>query len=358
MRLKFTRFNTRRLILMAFAALSVFQLAYAQDSRFAQFYAAPLQTNPALIGVYEGQWRFAANYRELYSSILANKPFRTYAASFDARKRVMKGDYFGFGLSVMRDRVGASRFTQTQALLGASFMKQLGGSRYATADQYLIAGAQLGVGQRSFSWDKLWFSSQFDTGNAVVDYDADSGEGFDQQNTGAYLDFNAGLLWYALFDDNTSIYFGGAMHHINSPNISLLESDDEKLYSKYVVHGGGELPLGKNLSLLPAVAILKQGPSFSATGGGNFRYTSREWREVAIRAGVWGHLSNQLDKGMALDALIVSAILEVERWNFGVSYDVTTSLLASANNSRGAFELSLIYVHPEKSRFKVNCPKF
>lgn len=340
------------------AFLLAFSWANAQDTRFAQFYAAPLQTNPAMIGVYEGQWRFAANYRELYASILANKPFRTYAASFDMRTRVMKGDYFGFGISALRDQVGSSHFSQTQANIGASFMKQLGGSRYGTNDQYLIAGAQLGFGQRSFDWQKLWFSSQFDTGNAVVDYGSDSGEGFEDQNSKAYLDFNAGLLWYALFDDNQSIYVGGALHHINTPNISFLGVADEKLYSKIVGNAGGELPLGRSLSLLPAVAVMKQGPSFSTTAGANFRYTNREWRELAIRAGGWAHLANQLDQGVTLDAIIVSAILEVESWNFGLSYDITTSVLASANNSRGAFEVSLIYVHPEKSRYKVNCPKF
>jgi hypothetical protein len=69
-------------------------------------------------------------------------------------------------------------------------------------------------------------------------------------------------------------------------------------------------------------------------------------------------VSNELESGMAMDAVIISAILEMERWNLGVSYDVTTSTLSRANNSRGAFEVSLIYTHPEKSRYKVNCPNF
>ena len=47
-------------------------------------------------------------------------------------------------------------------------------------------------------------------------------------NTDIYLDFNAGLLWYALFADNQSLYFGGAIQHLNTPNISFLENVDEK----------------------------------------------------------------------------------------------------------------------------------
>lgn len=42
----------------------------AQDARFAQFYYAPLQLNPALTGVFEGQFRespITANYIPAYS---------------------------------------------------------------------------------------------------------------------------------------------------------------------------------------------------------------------------------------------------------------------------------------------------
>ncbi len=330
----------------------------AQDARLSQFYAAPLQVNPAMIGVFDGQSRVVLNYRELYASVLQDDPFRTLAASFDMRFRVSRGDYAGFGLGVMRDEVGVANFNRIRANLGGSYMKQLGGSRYSRSNQYLVAGAQLGIGQRGFDWGKLWFTNQFNIDQALVDYGADPGESFDQAKTNVYLDFNAGLMWYALFDNDMSLYLGGSLHHINEPNISFLDDDSEKLYSKWVLNGGGELPFTNSLSLLPAVMVMGQGPSFSATFGGNFRFTNRDWKEVAIRAGAWGHLANQLEQQKTLDAVIFTAILEVERWNFGVSYDVTVSKLASANNSRGAFELSLIYTSKSKERVRTVCPKF
>lgn len=334
--------------------------ANGQDPRYSQFYAAPLQLNPAMIGVYQGQFRIVANYRELYGSILGNRPFRTVSASFDFRKQVLKGDYVGFGISALRDEAGISNFNRQQAHLGASFMKQLGGSRYATNDQYLIAGAQFGIGQHGLDWGKLWFSQQFVEEVASIDYGADNGEAFIDSFTDLYIDFNAGLLWYALFDDNQSIYLGGAFHHLNTPNISFMGEANEDLHMRWVLHAGGELPLGgENLSLLPAVAVMGQNQSMSATAGGNFRYTNRDWREVAIRAGVWAHVSNKLESDLQLDAIAVTAILETGRLQIGVGYDITTSQLATANNSRGAFELSLIYTGAEKSRrYRVNCPNF
>ncbi|MCO6487349.1 MAG: PorP/SprF family type IX secretion system membrane protein [Phaeodactylibacter sp.] len=341
-----------------FCFLAAPRHAQAQDPRFSQFYAAPAELNPAMIGVYEGKFRIVANYRELYSSILDNNAFRTVAASFDMRQRIQQDDYFGFGFSVLRDEAGLSQFHRTKANLGASVMKQLGGSRYATYDQYLIAGAQLGFGQHGLNWQRLWFSQQFNASDGVIDTSTPSGENFDKQTTDLYLDFNAGVLWYVLFDDNLSLYAGGALHHLNNPSISFLENSEDKLDTRWTAHAGGEIPFTRELSLLPAVAVMGQNTHFSTTVGGNFRYTNRDWKEVAIRAGGWAHLSNELESGMAMDAVAVTAILEMERWNFGISYDITTSVLATANNSRGAFELSFIYTHPAQWRSSVKCPNF
>lgn len=282
MRFHFTLFS----ILCLFCTLATPRKTQAQDPRFSQFYAAPTELNPAMIGVYEGKFRIVANYRELYSSILGSHPFRTLAAGFDMRQRVQQDDYFGFGFSVLRDEAGLSQFHRTKANLGASFMKQLGGSRYATYDQYLIAGAQLGFGQHGLNWQKLWFSEQFNTGGGFIDASAPSGESFDKQTTDLYLDFNAGLLWYVLFDDHLSLYAGGALHHLNNPSVSFIEGSGDNLNTRWTVHAGGEIPFTRELSLMPAVAVMGQSPYFSTTVGGNFRYTNRDWKEVAIRAGV------------------------------------------------------------------------
>lgn len=348
--------NTFTLYLAFFLFLFI-QTADAQDPRFAQFYASPLSLNPAMTGVHEGQFRVVANYRELYNSVLGNQPFRTIATSFDYRHQINRGSYVGLGVNVMRDAAGVSNFNRQAGGLSASIMKQLGGGRYSSVDQFLVAGAQVGFGQHSLNWNNLWFSNQYDAANAAVNFDNASGEGMMENTSDMYVDFNAGVLWYALFDDRRSLYIGGALHHVNSPNISFLDEVDE-LPARWVAHMGGELPMGNELSLLPAIAVMGQNQSLSTTAGANFRYTNREWRELAMRVGGWAHVVNQLDSGFALDAITVAAILELEDWNLGFSYDVTTSTLTNANNGRGAFEVSLIYTHPAKSRVRVNCPNF
>lgn len=349
-------------LLFSFLAVCTLSSLTAQDARFSQFYANPQATNPALTGVMEGEMRFNANYRELYTSVLGNDGFKTISAGMDFRRPVGKGNFFGLGLNVMRDEVGESNFTRNQALVSGSFQKQLGGSRRGRGpSHFLVAGAQLGFGQRGFDVEKLWFSNQFfsdpNSRDAYIDRGLDSGESFMASSSGLYLDFNAGILWYGVFDDNTSFYAGAAASHLNEPNISSIGGLDQ-LHRKFTVHVGGEAPLGNsNFSILPAVIAQSQGPAFSTMAGANLRYTQRDWREVALRAGAWVHLSNRLDQ-IATDAIVISTILEMEKVQFGLSYDLSTGSITESNFGRGAFEISMIYTKPANYRSRVDCPKF
>lgn len=353
-------FQQLSLVLLFFGAF--FLRVEGQDPVFSQYYAAPVHLNPAMTGVFEGKFRVGLNYRDQWSSVLKDNPFRTIAASFDIRENISRYDYFAVGLSVMRDEAGLAQFQQNRSYLSFSYMKQLGGGRYRRADQYLVAGGQAGLGQNRINWDGLWFDAQFNNATYLPDpSNLPNGENSiigESQNTDLFLDANAGLMYYALFGDNRSFYIGGAISHLTSPNISFLENGDDPLYSRWLGHMGGEFPLTDQLSLLPAVMVTGQGPSLLSIFGGNFRYSNNDWRELAIRLGAWGRLSNQFESGMAMDAVVATAVLEMERWSIGLSYDITTSSFTAANNSRGAFEISLIYVHPANRRVSVNCPKF
>ena len=330
----------------------------AQDPVYSQFYTSALDLNPAMTGIFNGQYRVALNYREQWSSILNSVPFRTIGASADFRVHVVNDDFFTIGLKAMRDEVGIGNFSQSMGHLSTGFMKRLSSPRYRKGDQFLVGGLQLGFGQNSVEWGKLWFGRQFDLTNQTIDYSIPTGEINETLGrTRFYLDINLGVLWYLVYDEYTSIYAGFAMNHINAPNISFIENGSEELFRRYTFHAGGEIKLVGNLSILPAAMWSFQGPSMQINTGANFRYTHRDWREIAVRAGVWNRVSKRFE-GFNMDAIIFTTILELETWNLGLSYDVTTSALARANQSRGAFELSLIYVFPYTYRRSfVRCPK-
>ncbi|OAV45433.1 PorP/SprF family type IX secretion system membrane protein [Lewinella sp. 4G2] len=337
--------------------------ALAQDARFANLGATPQLTNPALTGVISGQLRATANYRELYTALPGAEGYRSYAAGVELRRPAGNGNYFGLGAQLQRDNAPSSDFNRTQGFIGGSYQQQIGGNLRRGLGQYLSAGAQVGFGQRGFDLNKVWFSNQYFVDNnsreAYIDRTLPSGEGIAGVGNGTYLDVNVGLSYFGTFGDRLAAYAGVGAYHLNAPNVSPLPAGRDDLDQRYVFHGGGELPLGNGYpSLLPAARVMVQGPSLDVLLGSHVRYTQRDWREVALRAGLWLQGSNQSGDNLKLNAIIVSFGLETERVQFAVNYDISVGDLNTITNSRGGWELSAIYQQPADYRGKVVCPKF
>jgi type IX secretion system PorP/SprF family membrane protein len=344
-------------IFILFCLLTLAASLRAQDPRFSQYYASPWNLNPALTGVFNGQWRATVNYRDQWSSFLAPVPFRTYSAAFEFRTPVVNEDYASFGIGATHDEAGTARYVQNKAHIGAAFLKQLSGGPRQT-ENYLSAGAQIGFGQNSIDWSRLWFSRQFDPGTETPNFGASNGEANANASSKVYVDFNAGLLWYMVFKNKGFFYLGGAMHHLNSPVITLAQDNKTVLYSRWTGHLGGQFPLNDNVALLPAALVMKQGPYFETDLGLNLRYSNNDQDELALRAGAWVREGNKLAKGFQTDAVTVVGMVEYNHWIIGLSYDITVSQLTQANNSRGAFEISLTYIASEHRRSRVVCPNF
>jgi type IX secretion system PorP/SprF family membrane protein len=349
------RYPISLLLLVVMTAAT--SLVQAQDPRFSQYYASPWNLNPAFTGVFNGKWRATVNYRDQWSSFLSPVPFRTYSAAFDARFNTVRNDYASFGIGAMHDEAGTARYEQNRMHLGGAYLKQLAGGRNK-ADHFLSFGVQAGFGQNSMDWTQLWFSRQFDPGAEKPDTGLSNGEPNQGEDTNLFFDFNAGLLWYMVFENDGYFYAGGSMHHINQPAISLTDNDAETLYARWSGHAGGLFPVTDNFGLQPGVLVMRQGPAFETNAGMNIRYSNNDLNELALRFGMWARMGNKLEQGMQMDALVLVTMLEFNRWMLGLSYDVTVSQLTQANNSRGAFELSLTYFHPEQRRVRVQCPKF
>ncbi len=349
-----------RLLLYTLNLISVLlpQLG-AQDPIFSQFYRTPHEVNPALLGVHEGGFQANVNYRELYSSLLPDRPFRTIHAAADWRFPIGRNDYFSFGPSIISDQVGEARLNRNAGYLGAAYLRQFSDGRYRGAEIYGGLGAQAGFGQFGIDLTNLWFSQQFDATSGQIDLGTPSGEALTGRSNSTFLDLNVGGVVYFIFDDNQSFYIGAALQHLNQPAIQLIDGSSEALQPKYVGHLGGEIPLfSEDLSFLPSAIFLQQGPTQSITGGGLFRYTRRSWGELAMRAGVFFRTGRNNEGSLLTDAFIVQAILETNGFDVGISYDRTVSTLTAANDGRGAFELSLLIYRPERDRRrKIRCPK-
>ena len=336
----------------------------AQDARFSQLSATPMLNNPALTGVMNGQLRVTANYQSLFTTLSNTEGYRSLASGVEWRRPVGNHNFAGFGLQLQHDRAGETNYVRTVGMVSGSYQQRIaGGIRGSRNAHFLSAGAQLGFGQRGFDMTKLWFSEQYFVDQvsrtAYLDRSAPNGEPDRSLGGQLYPDVNVGLTWFATLGDRAGAYFGGAVYHLTRPDVSPLPQFSDLLDRRYVLNGGGELPLGSGeMSLLPSVRFMNQGPSLSALLGSSVRYTDRAWREIALRLGGWIQLTRLLDDRIGPGAFVTAVHLEMEQFQLGLSYDLSLGPLNQVTNTRGGFELSLIYIQEPEGRHRVTCPTF
>src|SRR5690625_7729506 len=70
--------------------------------------------------------------------------------------------------------------------------------------------------------------------------------------------------------------------------------DEYRLYQRLTLHGGGEFPINRNVSMVPGFVIFSQGPSFEGNLGNSFRFDmgSTNYFSQSLEVGGWVRLVN------------------------------------------------------------------
>lgn len=331
----------------------------AQDIHFSQFYASPLNLNPATTGVLSCDLRFSAIYRNQWASVTGmDNAFSTFSAGVETRFAAGKDDYWGLGMNLWADRAGASRLSTVQGSISASYIKKLGGRR--SNNMYLVAGGSIGFFQKSFSLLELQFGEQWN-GDA---FDGSSSTG-ENNLAGTNLvrpDLSAGLFWWMALDkdDKSNIYAGLAFHHLTAANISFGEQGFAPLYMKTTIHAGADIRLQRRFAIVPNVVMMFQGPSrlFNVGTSVKFDFSKRNVSNQAFEIGPMLRLVSSPTGVLASDAVAIIARMRYGSNTFGVSYDVNVSRLRPASNMNGAFEVSYVYTLCGVRNRALGCPTF
>jgi len=337
----------------------------AQDPHLTQFYAAPLQLNPALTGVFNGNYRVNALYRSQWGEILRDEStsqFRTITAAADFRIPINK-NAVGIGVEMMNDKAAASNYGTTRAGLALSYLQNLD----SRGRHYLVAGLQADMIQRSFSLDNLRFGNQWNG----ISYDPT----FIQDNP-AYLatlnenytffDASVGLLYFMRGKNKRTTAYGGvSAQHVNQPNESL-GTDEAQLPIKYSIHSGVNFPIADQFDLLPKFLLQFQGDHKEIIVGTDVRYlldpkfpTGNSFRFGTLYRLVGG-LNADNATGINSESLALLAGINFHGLAINIAYDINISQYQAATLSRGGFELGFEYVGSWEKRKKDNtpCPQF
>ncbi|MFH1319259.1 MAG: PorP/SprF family type IX secretion system membrane protein [Bacteroidota bacterium] len=327
--------------------LCILSEAEGQDIHFSQFYHSPLTLNPAAAGVFKGNFRAINNYKDQWRSIAF--PYKTLSVSLDMpfyREKITDGS-LGIGVSFLNDRAGDLNFSTNQAVLSLSANKSVNKS-----NNFSI-GLQGAFSRRSIDFTKLKSDKQFDGTEYHPDWSTGETNTFENYS---YGDFAAGILWNFTSDESNKIHAGAALFHINRPDQSFYDLY-EKLYSKLVLHGGGEINLkNTNTSIIPNILFLKQGQSYEVNAGALIRYVLKESSKYT--GNVKGSAFSIGGGYRFNDAIVVAAIMELAKWKIGISYDVNISGLRDVSLGKGGFEISLIFITPNPFAKAKSEPKF
>ncbi len=323
----------------------------AQDPHFSQFYNAPLQLNPALTGMSNGAVRAIANYRTQWGSVAT--PFNTMAVSADFAmlSQYMGNDVLGGGIMVMKDQAGSSELKNTQVQVSLSFNKSLN----RRGNQFLSFGSQLGYSQQGLNTTKLTFDNQID-GDAL-NTNLGTGEQltFDQFS---YVDFTFGAGWTYAPDRFNSYYVGASIAHLNEPQVSFFDNEDELLYRKTTIYAGAEFRVNHAMSIVPRGIFLKQGAAQELNVGALVKIYMGRLNDAADDVALYFGTMHRFK-----DAQVLVARFDYGVFGVSMSYDINISKLANASNGRGAFEMALMYkgsLFGQQGRGlkAVRCPSF
>ena len=316
--------------------------AKAQDIHFSQFFETPLLRNPSLAGIFTGDVRVQAVYRDQWNSV--TNAYRTGSVNGELKMPIGKSnDFITTGLQIMYDKAGTIGWTSTHVMPALNYHKSLSTDK----NSYLSLGFMGGWIQRRFDPSKATTNSQYDNGGI--------GENFSNTQF-SYLDGSVGMSYNSnlAYNPDNNFFIGAAYHHFNRPNQTFFyRNANIELQPKWVFSGGIKLGVADNAYMTILGDHSKQG-GFSETVAGmmyglklgddpiNPDYTSH--------AGAFLRLN---------DAIIPVVKLDYNPFSFSLSYDANISKLKPSSYGRGGFEISFSYIGFRKSKGEyLLCPRF
>ena len=327
--------------------LSSYSFLKGQDIHFSQYNGSLLNLNPALTGLFDGDYRFNGIYRSQWQSVPV--PYKTFGFGADMRYRPekMKSDCIGFGLQFNNDQAGDAFYTTNQVYLSGSYIHKL------KKDSALLIsfGLSGGYSASNFNYSKMTFDNQFDG----YDYDAGAatGENFARQKTG-FTDFNVGMAVQYSFSQFTRLTYAFSFNHLTNPAVTYQENTFSKLDSKFGNYLAFELPVTDNNKFIAQAELL-----YSLQG---------KYNELVPGANIKYMLNTETNNGVSLgfylrtrDAFITRLGYTFKTTTAGVSYDMNTSKFIAATNRRGAFEIFITHIIKRNRPFiakKRVCPVF
>jgi type IX secretion system PorP/SprF family membrane protein len=325
------------------ACMCIAVFATAQDIHFSQFFQAPLLRNPSLAGIYTGDVRVQAVYRDQWNSV--TDAYKT--ASIDGEYKMSIGkadDFLTMGLQLLYDKAGTIGWTSTYVYPALNYHKSVSAER----NRYLSLGFMGGFVQRRFDPSKMTTNTTYDNGT--------TGEYFSNASY-LYLDGSVGMSYNSDLNNNpnNNFFLGVAYHHFNRPRASFYRDAAISIFPKWVMSGGVRFGVSDFSYITIQADHSMQGGFQETVAGAMYGLKLGDDAEAplyTVHAGAFLRWN---------DALIPTLKIDYTPYSFTFSYDVNISKLKPSSYGRGGFELSVSYVGFRKNNSSIDavrCPRF
>ncbi len=323
---------------------------FAQDKHFTQFYAIPLNLNPALTGAMGGKYRANVIYRNQWQTV-SPTPYKTISGSFDIKLPIglKKADEIGAGMLFYSDKTGTSNFNSNQIALSFAYHKALGLNK----TQYLSIGYQMGIAQRAINYENLTFNDQF---NGVSGYTIGTGEQL-PENSFSFADLSTGLYFSSKPGDRQSFQIGLGFYHVNLPDVSFDKETIDRISPKMSMHLSGQFPVSHQIDMIPRLLVYYQSPHLETNVGANLKFILSDYTGASFYLGAWVRPVLDVKSSFGVDAIVLLTALEIQSVRIGLSFDANISSLIRSSKAFGAFEISLSYTGQDENS-GVTCPTF
>ncbi|MBB4080176.1 type IX secretion system PorP/SprF family membrane protein [Lewinella aquimaris] len=293
---------------------------FGQDAVFSQFYASPMQLNPAFTGVSVAP-RITMNYRSQHTSYPS--AFQTFAASLELP---VNGSPSSVGFRALTDSQLEGLYRTTQVAFVYAYDIRLGQEMHARI------GLSAGLLASRLDFSGLLFGDVIDPAGGVDGVTEEQLENLSKTSA----DLGSGVLFYG-----KNLYGGFSVEHLNRPDEGLLALDNN-LYAgrpqRLSVHGGIQLDVKRYSNLRRPVYVT---PNLLYTKQASFRQlnfgTYFGYGNFAL-GGWYRHAFGNPD------GFIGSISFRQDVLKIGVSYDSVVSGLRGVPGGIGpTFEVSVAF---------------
>ncbi len=315
----------KRAIVLCICMISLLQLS-GQDIHYSQFFNSPLNLNPALAGVYNGDARVHANFKNQWANVPVD--YNSADLGVDLKKRIgKKNNFLGYGVLLNYDTAGDLNLGWTGANAFLSYGIKI------KDNGYLSPGVTVGYFQRAFDSNLATTGSQwngkFITTGTPPEILANESINF--------LDVGVGLNYRWQKNYRKHLDLGGSLLHLNTPNHTF--SDDQN----FEVNRPRRLSFYgmANYQILDDIDLIVNG----------LYSTQSSYQEIVVNAQAKIYLGGSKNTALFIgggyrfdDAWYPMIALQLGQFYGGFSYDLNVSNFDIATTGRGGPELALRYI--------------